>query len=75
MSDIVTYASGEIPKRGDKIQYANMSRWDKQSNPECGELWKVTGISDDMVTARCVGKNAWKQAFMTAKMEKIREMV
>lgn len=63
------YASGQLPKRGDKIQYANMTRWDKQSNPECGEVWIVMSVSDDMVRAKALHKELWRQAFFTAKME------
>ncbi len=64
-----TYASGQAPKRGDTIQYANMTRWDKQSNPECGEVWIVTSVSDDMVRAKALHKESWRQAFFTAQME------
>lgn len=65
----LTYADGTAPKRGDTIQYADQSQFLRQSNPEAREIWVVTRVNDDMVSAKCLDKPTWRQAFYTDMMQ------
>lgn len=59
------YATGEIPKRGDVIVYAEKGVMHKEASEE----WIVTSTGGDMVRAKCKDAPAWRQAFYTAKMK------
>lgn len=68
MSDLVHYADGALPKRGDLIWYADQGNANRRVNPEARELWKVMAVYSDMVKAKCVDHPNWSQAFYTAQM-------
>jgi hypothetical protein len=65
-SEDCRYASGQYAAKGDHIRYA-----EEIYHPEAREIWIVMTVTDDMVRAKCEGKELWRQAFFTAQMELI----
>jgi hypothetical protein len=69
-----TYASGEIPQKGDVIATLESLRPKevRSGHPINDQTWVVTTICHDMVKAKCLTASSWREAFFTSQMSLIK---